>query len=45
MALTPEPLLEELVQKLHGARKRRDFKPKEWIDQKTDMFNDYLRCV
>jgi len=43
MSLVPEPLLPELVQKLQEARKIRNFKPKEWIEQKADMFNEYMR--
>jgi NAD+ synthase (glutamine-hydrolysing) len=42
MALTAEVLHEDLVRELNGARKIRNFDAKQWVDQKADMFNEYL---
>jgi len=33
----------DLVAKLNAYRAQRAFDPKEWIDRKTDLFNDYMR--
>jgi len=37
------PLHEHLVVLLGHIRQKRNFNAKEWIDKKTDMFNDYMR--
>jgi hypothetical protein len=42
-AITAEQMHGDLVRELHEARKLRNFNAKQWVDQKTDMFNEYLR--
>jgi len=41
--MTAEVLHQDLVRELHEARKIRNFNAKQWVDQKSDMFNEYLR--
>ncbi|KAL9654818.1 hypothetical protein ABK040_008611 [Willaertia magna] len=36
-------LLPELMEALEGFRIKRNFNAKEWVDQKTDMFNSYMK--
>ncbi len=43
-APTIEQLNSDLQIALEKVRRRRNFDTKDWIDEKTDMLNDYMVC-
>lgn len=40
--LAVHPLHKELVEKLAEVRKKRNFNVKEWVEKKSDLFNEYM---